>query len=70
MIRKLVTGLHLPVEVALRETKAPPVRRTASRAGHRRLQATAARTGNSWRKSFPRYPPDTRPARPVFGFVY
>ena len=45
MIRKLVAGLHLPAEVALRETKAPPARRTKS-AGHRRLQTTGARSGS------------------------
>jgi HTH-type transcriptional regulator/antitoxin HigA len=31
MIRKLVTGLHLPAEVVLRQTKAPPVRRITAR---------------------------------------
>ena len=36
MIRKLVRGLHLPAEVALRETKAAPARRTASRGGNQR----------------------------------
>jgi HTH-type transcriptional regulator/antitoxin HigA len=46
MIRKLVAGLHLPAEVALRETKSPPVRRTTSRAGNQRLQATGARSGS------------------------
>ena len=33
MIRKLVTGLHLPAEVALRETKTAPARRAAPRVG-------------------------------------
>jgi HTH-type transcriptional regulator/antitoxin HigA len=33
MIRKLVSGLHLPAEVALRKTKARPARRTALRQG-------------------------------------
>ena len=45
MIRKLVTGLHLPAEVALRETKATSARRNASRTGARRLQSTSARRG-------------------------
>ena len=43
MIRKLVAGLHLPAEVALRETKTTPARRAKGRAT-RRLQ-TAANTG-------------------------
>src|SRR4051812_41745099 len=42
MIRKLVAGLHLPAEVALRETK-PPARRIAPRVGKERLQATGTR---------------------------
>jgi HTH-type transcriptional regulator/antitoxin HigA len=46
MIRKLVAGLHLPADVALRETKAPPARRTASRVGNRRLQTSGARSGS------------------------
>ena len=33
MIRKLVGGLHLPAEVALRKTKARPARRTSLRQG-------------------------------------
>jgi HTH-type transcriptional regulator/antitoxin HigA len=45
MIRKLVTGLRLPAEVALRETKAPQARRNAAGAGNRRLQAAGARSG-------------------------
>jgi HTH-type transcriptional regulator/antitoxin HigA len=45
MIRKLVTGLRLPAEVALRETQAPSARRTAPRVDNRRLQDTAARRG-------------------------
>lgn len=43
MIRKLVAGLHLPAEVALRETKAPPARRTVPTAGNQRLQTTGTR---------------------------
>jgi HTH-type transcriptional regulator/antitoxin HigA len=43
MIRKLVTGQHLPAEVALRATKAPPARRTIPRAGKQRLHTTGAR---------------------------
>jgi HTH-type transcriptional regulator/antitoxin HigA len=35
MIRKLVSGLHFPAEVALRETKAAPVRPSKQRAGKR-----------------------------------
>src|SRR5438105_4845126 len=38
MIRKLVTGLHLPAEVALRATKSRPARRITSGAGNRHLQ--------------------------------
>jgi HTH-type transcriptional regulator/antitoxin HigA len=41
MIRKLVAGLHLPAEVALRETKAPPSRRAKDRPTRRRSAATA-----------------------------
>jgi HTH-type transcriptional regulator/antitoxin HigA len=33
MIRKLVSGLHLPAEVALRKTKSRRARRTAVRQG-------------------------------------
>jgi HTH-type transcriptional regulator/antitoxin HigA len=43
MIRKLVRGLLLPAEVALRATTAPPARRTAPRAGIGRVQAAGAR---------------------------
>lgn len=43
MIRKLVTGLRFPAEVALRETKAAPPRRIKQRAGNRRFQASTAR---------------------------
>src|SRR6266571_4397625 len=46
MIRKLVAGLYLPAEVALRETKAPPARRTTPR-GNRSLQAAGTRHGSS-----------------------
>jgi HTH-type transcriptional regulator/antitoxin HigA len=46
MIRKLVMGLKLPAEVALRETKCPRARRIASGDGNRRLQTTGARHGN------------------------
>src|SRR5882724_1578319 len=42
MIRKLVAGLHLPAEVALRATKTSPARRTIRGAGNRRLQPAAA----------------------------
>src|SRR5207253_5670885 len=45
MIRKLVTGLHLPAEVALRATK-PRARGAAPRAGNRRLQAAGTRRGS------------------------
>ena len=41
MIRKLVTGLHFPAEVALRETKTPTTRRAKGRPT-RRLQAAGA----------------------------
>src|SRR6266852_6819578 len=40
MIRKLVTGLHLPAEVALGATKIPPARHTASGTSNWHLQAT------------------------------
>jgi HTH-type transcriptional regulator/antitoxin HigA len=43
MIRKLVTGLHLPAEVALRATKARAARRTATERSARRLEATGTR---------------------------
>jgi HTH-type transcriptional regulator/antitoxin HigA len=43
MIRKLVAGLQLPAEVALRETKAPSPRR---RAASNRTPATSSRAGN------------------------
>ena len=43
MIRKLVTGLHFPAEVALRETQAPRARRTQQEAGNRRLQTAGTR---------------------------
>jgi HTH-type transcriptional regulator/antitoxin HigA len=43
MIRKLVTGLHFPAEVALRPTKAPPAHRSIPRVGNRPLQPTGAR---------------------------
>ena len=43
MIRKLVTGLHFPAEVALRETQAPRARRTKQKAGKRRLQTAGPR---------------------------
>ena len=43
MIRKLVTGLHLPAEVALQETQARPARRTAKKRSARRLQAAGTR---------------------------
>jgi HTH-type transcriptional regulator/antitoxin HigA len=39
MIRKLVTGLHLPAEVALRPTKAQPSPRSTKGRSGRRLQA-------------------------------
>jgi HTH-type transcriptional regulator/antitoxin HigA len=39
MIRKLVTGLHFPAEVALQETKARPVRRAGKKRAAGRLQA-------------------------------
>src|SRR5260370_14314212 len=39
MIRKLVTGLHFPAEVALRAPQAAPARRIIPRAGNRRVQA-------------------------------
>jgi HTH-type transcriptional regulator/antitoxin HigA len=45
MIRKLVTGLGLPAEVALRETKAASTRRAVPRVGNRRFEATGARSG-------------------------
>src|SRR5437763_3830741 len=38
MIRKLVTGLHFPAEVALRKTKSVPTRRTAKGRTARRIQ--------------------------------
>lgn len=43
MIRKLVTGLHIPAEAALRETKPRPGLRSANRRGTRRLQAAGTR---------------------------
>jgi HTH-type transcriptional regulator/antitoxin HigA len=43
MIRKLVTGLNFPAEVALRETQAPRRRRSEQRAGNRRLQSAGTR---------------------------
>lgn len=44
MIRKLVAGLHLPAEVALRETKVPAARRAKDRPTQRkRPTATAER---------------------------
>ena len=43
MIRKLVTGLHFPAELALRQTQAPLPRRTKPRAGNRRLQTAGTR---------------------------
>ena len=43
MIRKLVTGLHFPAEVALQVTKAPPPRRTTKQRVARRLQAASTR---------------------------
>jgi len=43
MIRKLVTGLKLPAEVALRETQAPRSQRTKQKAGNRRLQTADTR---------------------------
>src|SRR5207302_7481944 len=46
MIRKLVMGLHIPAEVALRQTKIPRARRAPPSVGKRRLQATGARPGN------------------------
>jgi HTH-type transcriptional regulator/antitoxin HigA len=42
MIRKLVTGLHLPAEVALRTSEAPSARRTIPKVSNRRLHATGA----------------------------
>ncbi|MBY0522279.1 MAG: hypothetical protein K2R98_02720 [Gemmataceae bacterium] len=42
MIRKLVTGLQFPAEVALRETKAVPVRPAKQRGGKRNAQTTGA----------------------------
>ena len=38
MIRKLVTGLNFPPELALRETQASRARRPKQKAGNRRLQ--------------------------------
>jgi HTH-type transcriptional regulator/antitoxin HigA len=43
MIRKLVTGLRLPAEVALQATNTSPARRTIPGAGTRRVQ-TGGRT--------------------------
>lgn len=43
MIRKLVTGLHIPAEVALQATKRRPAQRTAKGRTARRLPATARR---------------------------
>jgi HTH-type transcriptional regulator/antitoxin HigA len=43
MIRKLVTGLHFPAEVALRETKTRLARRTAKTRIARNLQAAVTR---------------------------
>ena len=43
MIRKLVSGLHFPAEVALGMTKITPARRPNQRLGNRRLQATGSR---------------------------
>jgi HTH-type transcriptional regulator / antitoxin HigA len=43
MIRKLVTGLRFPAEVALQETKARSARRTAKERAARRLQAAGTR---------------------------
>jgi HTH-type transcriptional regulator/antitoxin HigA len=43
MIRKLVTGLHFPAEVALRATNAPAARRTISEARNRRKPAAGVR---------------------------
>jgi len=39
MIRKLVAGLHFPADVAIRQTKSQPARRTAKRHAARRFQA-------------------------------
>ncbi len=41
MIRKLVSGLQLPAEVALRKAKSQPARRTAKVRTARRLQAAS-----------------------------
>jgi HTH-type transcriptional regulator/antitoxin HigA len=43
MIRKLVAGLHIPAEVALREPKITPTRSAKQPTGRRRLQAANAR---------------------------
>jgi HTH-type transcriptional regulator / antitoxin HigA len=44
MIRKFVAGLHLPAEVALRETKAPSARRAKDHPSRRKRGAAAAET--------------------------
>ena len=43
MIRKLVTELHFPAEVALRETQAPRARRAKQKAGSEWLQTADTR---------------------------
>jgi HTH-type transcriptional regulator / antitoxin HigA len=43
MMRKLVSGLQLPAEVVLRETRSRPARRTRKARTPRALQATGAR---------------------------
>jgi HTH-type transcriptional regulator/antitoxin HigA len=43
MIRKLVTGLHFPAEVALREVQASRSQRSKTKPGKHRLQTAATR---------------------------
>ena len=43
MIRRLVAGLHLPAEVAIRATKSPRARRAKPKPARRRLPATGSR---------------------------
>ncbi len=51
MIRKLVAGLRLPAEVALRETKAPPTGRAKDRPARRKRSTATARRAERGRSS-------------------
>lgn len=43
MIRRLVAGLHLPAEVAIRSTKSPPMRRAKPKPRRRRIPTAGRR---------------------------